>query len=229
MDWKIAIVIYYYFQILQSEHLDRADIQYFTKLILATENEQCNGQFGGGLKLCRDCNHTSNLVEIYPAKSLFVNLTLRGPGVETFSVTVKTQKDLSATLDAVSKTLDFNNFKVSFSIDVTEGHRYASLTVQGNQCLLILDTTKMYYYSVRQQTRLLTVFPASSAPSQLKKIQVVDAICAPNAGYLEKPTMKIYSNGTFELQGSCECNPGFELNGSNCSGGLLAPLLCSNI
>lgn len=227
MDWKIIIVIYSYFQTLQSEHLDRADRQYFTKLKLTLENNQCDG-FGGGSSLCAGCNHISDLLEIYPAKSLFVNLTLIGTR-STFNVTVKTQKDQSATLDAVSKTLVFNNLKVSFSMDVTEGHRYASLAVQGNECRLSLGIPKMYYYSVRQQTRLLTIFPANPAPNQLKKIEVVDAICAPNAGYLEKPTMKIYSNGTFELQGSCECNPGFELNGTNCSGRLLALLLCSNI
>ena len=222
MDWKIIIVIYSYFQTLQSEHLGTADIKFITNSGLPDHEPDCQ-QFGGSLSLCGDCSLQSYLLEIHPAKSLFVSLILTGER-SNFSVTVKTQKDRSATSDVVSKTLVFNNFKECFSIDVTKGHRYASLGVQGNECKLFLTTVEMYYYFARQQTRLLTVFPASSAPGQLKKTEVIEAQCAPNAGYLKKPTMKIYSNGTFELQGLCECNPGFELNGTNCSGGLLAPL-----
>ena len=227
MDWKIIIAIYSYFQTLQSEHLHRAVERLITGFELVDNTEGCG--FGNllGLGLCDFCNFQSDPLRIDPAKLLFVNLTLTSEEGGNFSVTVKTQKDQSATdaTDVVSKTLYFDSLKVSFSIDVTEGHKYASLAVKGSTCQLFLKTPKIYYYFVPEQTPLLTVFPASSAPSQLKKKQVVDAQCAPNAGYWEKPTMKIYSNGTFELHGSCECNPGFELNGTSCSGRLIAPLL----
>ena len=168
--------------------------------------------------LCKGCNIESTLVKISPAKSLFVNVTL-SEGSMPFNVTVKTQKEKNATSgDVASRTISFTRSKVFFSVDVTQSHRYVIMRLNGDECRRRLYQVKMYYYFVPQQTRLLTVFPASSAPSELKKILFIDGICAPNASYLKKPTMKIYSNGTFELQGSCECNPGFELNGTSCLG-----------
>ena len=219
MDWKIIIFIYYYFQTLQSQHLNRADkTQIITISDLTNDLPGCTN--GGALLLCFSCNYKSEPVEIYPAQSLFVNLTV-SEGSNQFKVIVETQKDKSATLtrDIVSKTVSSARSKVFFSVDVTEGHRYVIIRVEGSNCSLILIEAEVYYYYVPEQTRLLTVFPDSSAPSTSKEILVVYAECTPNAGYLQKPTMEIYPNGTFKLQGSCGCNPGYELNGTNCSGG----------
>ena len=218
MDWKIIIVIYYHFQTLQSQHLNRANkIQFFKKSDLGQGEIGCRN--GIALKLCISCEHISELVEIHSARSLFVNLTLN-ERIIPFNVTVKTQKDDSITSrDTFSKTVSSARSNVSFSVDVTEGHRYVIMRLNGDDCDRNLIQAEMYYYFVPEQTRLLTVFPASYAPSESEKTLFVDAKCAPNATSLKKPTMKIYSNGTFVLQGSCECKPGFQKNGRSCSGG----------
>ena len=218
MDCKIVIILYYYFQLLQSENVGNVKREKFN-----FELPGCT-TFGSIMGLCDDCKYQSDVKEIYQVRSLFVNLTF-GDNLNVkkpFNVTITTQIGKEASSgDKTSQTRSFNSLKVNFQIEVTEDHNHVMIELEGEECGRILDRAEMYYYFIPKQTRLLTVFPSSSAPSMSKEPLFVGAQCESNAGYEKKPTMKIYSNGTFELQGSCECNRGFELNGTNCSGGQL--------
>ena len=222
MDCRIVILMYYYFQILQSENVGLGIRQKFNYSFFQSNPVQDCPGFGNQVKLCAKCKYQFDVLKIFPARSLFVSFTFaHNPSVnQPFKVTITTQKGkIASSGDTVSQIRSFNSSRVNFRIDVTVDQNQVMMELEGEECERILNKIEIYYYFVPKQTRLLTEFPASSAPSISKEPLLVDAQCEPNAGYEKKPFMKIYSNGTFELQGSCECNRGFELDGTNCSSG----------
>ena len=225
MDWKLIIFIYFYlctFQTVKTLIKGTAEKLAIDISDMTPDEENTCLSFQGIL-LCESCPWTTEDNLIHSARRLFGNLIFSGSGSETFDVIVetKTEKGIPSG-DTYSQTFSFNSTIAPISVDVKKGHKYVTIKLKGNNCERKYERTNMYYYSVPEQNIPLTVFDTPlAAPSMSEDRLIVPAKCINNAGFEDKPTITIYYNGTYEIEGSCECKPGFELNGTNCSGGSL--------
>ena len=225
MDWKLAIAIYYCFRVLQAANISMADMHHIVIDNFAADCQQPG--FGGGVpRLCEGCKLQSKVRTIHPTQLFFVNLIFTG-GSKTINITIQTKKEENTDFkDEYSRTRSFNSLNISFSLAVPKDHSYVRVILAGVECSRIFQEVHIYYNSVPEQKYVLTVFPASSVPSQSEESLIVDGQCAPNSdGRRKKPAMTIYSNGTVVREGLCECKPGFQLNGSICAGRFLISVL----
>ena len=224
MDWKLIISVYFYlctFQTVKTSIKGTAE-ELAIDISKIVKSDTCI-IFQGIISLCKNCVWTIEDNFINSAQRLFGNLSFSGGSSKPYDVTVETKKEKGPhSSDTYKETFSFNSTIAPISVDVKKGHKYVTIKLEGNDCQRNYRGTSMYYYSVPEQNIPLTEFDTPlAAPSMSEGKLNVFAKCRNNAGYEEKPTMTVYYNGTYEIEGSCECKPGFELNDTNCSGGSL--------